>query len=349
MQFVARDPIAGGGPSGEPGGTLPGWARRLDAVRAGQCLLVITGVLVVGTLPLLGVPSAALSAALAVDAAIGLLLLISLRLPWYRWPLAATLAFPSTTLVGLAVLGLQLDGAGMAYAGLFVLSFAYLGLMHPPGTGWRMLPLALVCYLGMADSSALRILVRMAIVAVVWLLLAELLSRLAARNAAMTASLQTALDTDTLTGVGSRRSLDARLRGISRSDSIAVIDLDHFKAVNDKYGHCAGDVVLREFGETLRAHVRPHDFVARYGGEEFVLVLAGTTPSQGLEVIARVRTAWHRVQPGVTFSSGLAGGPEEGRHDRLLSTADAALYRAKAAGRDRDVVATAPVRAQPPV
>jgi diguanylate cyclase (GGDEF)-like protein len=189
----------------------------------------------------------------------------------------------------------------------------------------------------------------MAIVAVVWLLLAELLSRLAARNAAITARLQTALDTDTLTGVGSRRSLDARLRRLSRGDTIAVVDLDHFKAVNDKSGHCAGDVVLSDFGETLQAQVRPHDFVARYGGEEFVLVLSRTTPSQGLDVLARVRAAWHEAQPGVTFSSGLAVNRDDGRNDRLLSVADAALYRAKAAGRDRDVVATAPVTTQPPV
>jgi diguanylate cyclase (GGDEF)-like protein len=192
----------------------------------------------------------------------------------------------------------------------------------------------------MADSLAPPIIVRMSTVSVVWVLLAELLSRLAQHNEAMTADLQHSLATDPLTGVGSRRALEERMSRLSRGDTLVLIDLDHFKAVNDEHGHGVGDQVLREFGEILRTRIRPHDFVARYGGEEFVLVLARTGPGQALEVLARVRSAWRWARSTITFSSGMAvttDGDSDGQV--LLSMADAALYRAKAAGRNQDVVA----------
>jgi diguanylate cyclase (GGDEF)-like protein len=321
------------------GRALPRWIRDLDPVTAGQGLLLLTTVVVAATLPLLKQSSGETADALVVVAVMGVLLVLSLAVPWHRLPVAATLVFPVTTLVGLAVLGLGMDGRAMAYSGIFLLGFAYLGLMHPPGTSWRVLPLALVGYLGMADSRELPILVRMTIVAVVWILLAELLSRMAQHNRAMTADLQHSLATDLLTGVGSRRALDERMSRLSRGDTLVLIDLDHFKAVNDEHGHAAGDEILRSFGECLRTKVRPHDFVARYGGEEFVLVLARTTPERALEVLTRVRSAWAERRTGVTFSSGVAVNAGDGSDTRLLSAADAALYRAKASGRDQDVVA----------
>jgi diguanylate cyclase (GGDEF)-like protein len=338
--------VGGSADSAEPervpevgGHALPHWIRALDPVTAGQSLLLLTTVVAAGTLPLLVPRSEDTADALIVVAAMGIVLVLSLVLPWRRLPVVATLLFPVTTWLGLATLGLVVDGRATAYAGIFVLCFAYLGLMHAPGTAWRVLPLALVCYVGMADSWSLPIIVRMTIVAVVWILLAELLSRMAAHNKVITADLQHSLATDPLTGVGSRRALDERMSRLSRGDTLVLVDLDHFKAINDEHGHAAGDAVLRSFGETLRTRVRPHDFVARYGGEEFVLVLARTTPEQALEVLTRVRTEWAGRRTGITFSSGVAVNPGDGSGTRLLSAADAALYRAKAAGRDRDVVA----------
>jgi len=321
---------------------LPAWLRRLDAVNAGQALLLVAGILVVATLPLLGLDDDDWPAALAVDAVMGGVFALSLYLPWRRWPTTATLLFPLATLTGLGALGLGLDGLGMAYAGVFILAFAYLGLMHPPGTCWRVLPWALTCYLGMADSAALPMLIRMTIVAVVWVLLAELLSRLAEQNRTVTADLEAALAIDSLTGVGSRRALDEQLHGLARGDVIAVVDLDHFKAVNDERGHGAGDAVLRLFGEVLRTQVRRRDFVARFGGEEFVLLLRDTTSKDALESLERIRDAWRKIHPEITFSSGLACNDDDGWSDRLLRDADAALYRAKSAGRDRDVLAPQP-------
>jgi diguanylate cyclase (GGDEF)-like protein len=321
------------------GHPLPTWIRRLDAASAGQGLLLLTTLLVLATLPLLGLHSSDWPAALLVDAAMGAVLALSLLLPWRSWPKSATLFYPAVTLIGLAALGLGLDSLGIAYAGIFVFAFAYVGLLHPPGSAWRLLPLGLVCYVGMADNRALPMLVRMCVVAVVWVLLAEVLSRLAAHSQAVTADLQLALATDTLTGVGSRREFEARMSRLVRGDTVAILDLDHFKAVNDAQGHGAGDEVLRMFGSVLRNSVRPDDFVARYGGEEFVIVLARTPTSQALDVLVRVRAGWRQLHPEITFSSGIACKFDDGWGSRLLSSADAALYSAKAAGRDRDVVA----------
>jgi diguanylate cyclase (GGDEF)-like protein len=329
---------------------LPRWIRRLDPITAGRGLLMLTVVVVGATLPLLKPSREDWGAALAVELSLLSLLLLSAVLPWRRWSPTTTLAFPIMTMLGLGGLGLAVDQRAMAYAGLFLLCFAYLGLMHPPGTVWWLLPFAMVCYLGMASSLAAPILVRLSIVSVVWVLLAELLSRLARHNEAMTADLQHSLATDPLTGVGSRRALEERLSRLSRGDALVLVDLDHFKAVNDQYGHSVGDEVLQEFGSILRTRIRPHDFVARYGGEEFVLVLARTGPDQAREVLARARSAWCRARPDVTFSSGLAVNTDgESGAQVLLAMADAALYRAKAAGRNRDVVAGPDERqAQPP-
>jgi diguanylate cyclase (GGDEF)-like protein len=330
---------------------LPGRIRRLNPVTAGRGLLLLTVVVVGATLPLLKPSKEDWGAALAVELSLLGFLLLSAVLPWRRWSPTTTLAFPIVTMMGLGALGLAVDdGRAMAYAGIFLLCFAYLGLMHPPGTFRWVLPPALVCYAGMADSLAPPIIVRMCIVSVVWIVLAELLSRLARHNEAMTADLQHSLATDPLTGVGSRRALEERMSRLSQGDALVLVDLDHFKAVNDQYGHSVGDEVLQEFGSILRTRIRPHDFVARYGGEEFVLVLARTGPDQAREVLARVRSEWRRARPDVTFSSGLAVNTDmESEAQILLAMADAALYRAKAAGRNRDVVADPDERqAQPP-
>ncbi len=130
---------------------------------------------------------------------------------------------------------------------------------------------------------------------------------------------------------------------------VLLLDLDHFKRVNDEYGHLAGDVVLRAVADTIKHSVRTHDLVGRYGGEEFAVVLPGLG-ADGIDVAAeRIRTniaalevavldlhGKERVVCGLTASAGVAVYPAHG-HDRtaLLTAADAALYQAKAAGRDQ--------------
>ncbi len=144
--------------------------------------------------------------------------------------------------------------------------------------------------------------------------------------------------TDLLTGLPNRRMLDRALGRLSADDTVIMLDLDHFKQVNDNFGHAAGDEVLRMFGCVLRAAVRGRDTVGRFGGEEFLVVLA---PPEGADVVLqRLRAEWLTERPfPVTFSAGIAA--SVGDPDETLRLADQALYQAKEAGRDRWTWATA--------
>jgi diguanylate cyclase (GGDEF)-like protein len=137
---------------------------------------------------------------------------------------------------------------------------------------------------------------------------------------------------DSLTGLANRRRLDRLLSRLRPEDTVIMVDLDHFKAVNDMLGHSQGDRVLKAFGTVMTANLRARDYVGRYGGEEFVILLAGGgEPEPFLE---RLRSAWEsqRAHP-ITFSAGIA--PARTNPTRALHAADRALYRAKSCGRDR--------------
>jgi len=163
--------------------------------------------------------------------------------------------------------------------------------------------------------------------------------------------------TDFLTGWHNRRYLQARLmeelskaRRQGSSLVCLLIDLDRFKAINDEYGHLAGDVALREVALRVDSQVRSSDAAARYGGDEFVVLLPDATVPQARGLAERIREAVAatplEVAPGIerqlSVSIGMAAvSPAKGEADlkgvaeRLFSAADAALYRAKEAGRNR--------------
>jgi diguanylate cyclase (GGDEF)-like protein len=160
---------------------------------------------------------------------------------------------------------------------------------------------------------------------------------------------------DALTGLFNRRYLEATLqREVERANrgashlGVVMFDLDHFKAVNDRFGHATGDQLLREFSSRLRGATRAGDIAARYGGEEFVLVMAGASLESARARAEQLRTTMNDLplpeQLGrvgtVTVSAGVAALPEHGADaDSLLSAADVALYRAKENGRNQVVVA----------
>lgn len=157
---------------------------------------------------------------------------------------------------------------------------------------------------------------------------------------------------DHLTGLHNRRHLSAVLAtqveqaAVSRQPlSVVLLDVDHFKAVNDRHGHAAGDQLLQLLGQVLQTAVRAGDTVARYGGEEFVVVLPGVGLDEALQRAETIREQCRRIVLAVpggrvhpTLSAGVATtGAVRVRPEDLLESADSALYRAKAAGRDRVV------------
>jgi diguanylate cyclase (GGDEF)-like protein/PAS domain S-box-containing protein len=178
-------------------------------------------------------------------------------------------------------------------------------------------------------------------------------------NIRLREALRTQSVRDALTGLYNRRYLeevlDREIRRAARaalSLGILMIDLDHFKSFNDTYGHDAGDAVLRETGVSLTKGIRAEDFVCRFGGEEFVVILptadleASRTRAERLRANMRELTIMYQGKSlgMVTISVGVAAFPAHGTSPKeLMAAADAALYEAKRGGRDKVVVASAPV------
>jgi two-component system cell cycle response regulator len=171
---------------------------------------------------------------------------------------------------------------------------------------------------------------------------------LAVRNARLLAEVERLAHVDGLTGVANRRAFETVLaREVRRARrgggllSLVVFDVDHFKAVNDTYGHQAGDAVLRDIAQVLTAATRDVDIVCRYGGEEFAIVLPACGPGDAMRVAERVRRAVadHTDLAGVTVSAGVASLPAHAVDgEGIIAAADEALYRSKDDGRDRVTV-----------
>jgi diguanylate cyclase (GGDEF)-like protein len=237
----------------------------------------------------------------------------------------------------LALFGVGAPTAAPAYIGLLTLWFMYVGVVAPVHTGLKMVPTALVTFLFMQHHVGPEQVVRLVLAAVIWVVLADVLALRAATDHGRAVDLQLQATTDPLTGLPNRRGLEASLAALRPGDVVLVLDLDHFKDVNDTGGHDFGDQVLADFAMTLLAVVRGRDQVARYGGEEFVLVLPqGNGLGLGAaSVTARLRRQWAERHPGITWSGGASCHRAGDDPHQTLRDADRALYRAKAAGRDR--------------
>jgi diguanylate cyclase (GGDEF)-like protein len=183
------------------------------------------------------------------------------------------------------------------------------------------------------------------------------LERLLQLNEAMAEALRKAhgkavqgANTDALTGVSNRRHIlqlgDTTLcdrRRQSQPLSLAILDLDHFKAINDTYGHHVGDAVLRAFCTHVSQQVRPSHMLGRLGGEEFLLLMPGTSLADADVVVERVRRTLQSHE-GVryTFSAGMTQAVAGELLPAVIKRADNALYQAKRTGRDCSVTRTAP-------
>jgi len=148
--------------------------------------------------------------------------------------------------------------------------------------------------------------------------------------------------TDALTGTANRRGLMQHLQAVHASAQqggheyvVLMVDIDHFKAINDQHGHAEGDNVLKRVAQGLRDGLRAGDFVARWGGEEFCVLLPGCSAEDAVAVLRDLRA---RTPNGQSFSAGVVAYIQGDTPDGLLQAADDALYEAKRRGRARDVV-----------
>ena len=176
------------------------------------------------------------------------------------------------------------------------------------------------------------------------------LAAMAYANSAQREQLRAQALTDELTGLFNRRHFEHGLYGALQDEhkrggptSLVYFDLDGFKSINDSFGHDAGDQVLREFAEVLRAQIRQDDIACRTGGEEFCVVLPQTSLEEAerlaWRVVGAVRAARLGPRGDLTVSAGVATSPRSSEdHEHLVRQADYHLLRAKREGRDRVVV-----------
>jgi diguanylate cyclase (GGDEF)-like protein len=175
---------------------------------------------------------------------------------------------------------------------------------------------------------------------------------LALRTASLVAEIERVARTDPLTGLANRRVFESALnREVARAArsgdplSLVILDVDGFKAVNDRYGHQVGDEVLRHVGRSLNSDARTTDLAARYGGEEFCVLLPACGPEEALVVAERLRAdiaaSGQSLPVSVTASAGVATMPVNASDgSTLVAAADDAMYEAKRAGRDRSCQST---------
>jgi len=179
--------------------------------------------------------------------------------------------------------------------------------------------------------------------------LVEEKSALVAQLQQQTVTLEQQVRLDALTGIANRRAFDESLQfeclrssRLQQPLSLVLIDLDHFKRVNDQYSHLAGDLVLKRVSALLQQQVRDIDTLARWGGEEFALLLPNTTQSAALEICERIRLQFRQIDCSdidsslqLTASFGVAHAGPQAQPRQLVTQADAMLYLAKTRGRDR--------------
>jgi diguanylate cyclase (GGDEF)-like protein/PAS domain S-box-containing protein len=160
--------------------------------------------------------------------------------------------------------------------------------------------------------------------------------RAEAKHLAQQLQLRHRAETDVLTGIGNRRYANELLAGLRQGDTVVLIDVDRFKAINDEHGHHAGDEVLVSLATHLTSHLRAGDSVARIGGEEFLVVLRNSE-ADALAISERMATSWVAPVADTTFTAGIATHRAGTPGTDTLKCADSAMYEGKRAGRGRVV------------
>lgn len=302
---------------------------------AGLGLLVITACVAAASAPFLAATPGELTWSLTIACLVLLAAAVGRWIvPWTRLPSWASLSSPTLGLAALFAIGTTAESVALAVVGLIPLYFLYVGAFHHARTGPLLLGPAGLVYLSMVGPVTATTLVRLVVYGAVWITTSGALSAIITRHRSANSILEHAATTDALTLLGNRLGLDARLGQALPGDCVVMCDLDLFKSINDAFGHAAGDEVLELFAATLGQHLRRRDYAARYGGEEFVLILTRTSPSQAEAALASLRAEWLDLAAGVTFSAGIAAVTPDRGPVAALAAADAAVYQAKASGRD---------------
>lgn len=291
----------------------------------------------VGLATLLLPPSPHMAPALAAIALSLAIFAAALFVPWHRLPAWAQAGPAFAYFAVVALLRHAQGGAASGYSPMLMLPFFWLAL-H--GTRVQLLSGVVSAAVVLAvpilvfgepeypTSEWRRVLLWIAIMSIVGFTLHRLVD-----------TVQQHSRTDSLTGLLNRRSLDeilvramARSRRLQQPLSIAMLDVDHFKQFNDKHGHLAGDVLLREAANSFLREARETDMVFRFGGEEFCVVLENTDLEGATEAIERIRST---MPSGATTSGGIAQWVPGENAQEVLARADSLLYLAKKNGRNR--------------
>lgn len=309
---------------------------RLDRVRTGQLLLAAQGALVLVTAQALGPTPADVVNLVVISAAMAAVLVASYLIRWSVLSADATVAFPLASIIGFLTLGVRTAGTFAPVAGFLTLTFVYIGLTQRARTALLLAPLAGVALACNYSPLSAPVVIRTVLATSVWLVTALTLCWVTAISLDAAATLRRTALIDGLTGLPNRRDLDGRLAQLAPDENVIIIDIDHFKRVNDTTGHAAGDRVLRRFGAMLRSELRTEDYCGRLGGEEFIIITRPGQPGGHQVLLNRLRTRWARIQPDVTFSTGTACHHPEATAENTVAAADQALYLAKNSGRNTD-------------
>jgi diguanylate cyclase (GGDEF)-like protein len=296
--------------------------------------------------------------AIAVNACALAVALLTQRLPWHRWAPTATLSLTGLAFALIAVGARIAPSAPTVYGIWFIVLFAWVGFWHPPRTALYLAPFGAIAYVApfigvpsTPEDAIASVFVAIPAAVVLGEVLASSVDAMARARSSLEeaqALLERANLTDDLTGVGNRRRANSLLDSMRPGDGLVLLDLDHFKGVNDRLGHAEGDRVLSELGDYLRSAVREADTVARFGGEEFLVLLRRVGPQLG-DASARLLAGWRSRSSVVTVSAGAALHVDSRGPDATFRAADAALYEAKHRGRncyaveDADLAATVDV------
>ncbi|MGZ4614016.1 MAG: diguanylate cyclase [Actinomycetes bacterium] len=339
---------------------MPNVREQVERQRMGRLAAVagpVLAAMMLATMPLIGFREGEVAGwATAVVPTVVIAAVCAWVAPWRQWSGRALLAVPLFGWGCLTVLGVVSDGRASVYAGYSALLFLFVGMTQPPLTSLPLLPLAVVAQLALYGGLTSELAVRMPISVSVWVATAETVARYRVRTGVTVAGLEVRAQIDPLTGCDNRYDLERRLRALRPADAVMLLDLDHFKGVNDTAGHAVGDQLLRAFGAALRATARSRDQVIRYGGEEFLVLLQKAGVAGALSFDERLRAHWGSAGHSVTFSTGICVvedpvpvsrlaqvspetvGPDTAPAAATVAHADEALYRAKRSGRNHAVV-----------